>query len=555
MKKTIQVNLSGQVFTLDEDAYDRLSAYLNQISRLYDRSAGKEEILQDIEVRIAELFIEKLGELRQVVSLRDVESVIEIMGRPEQFEGDFDGDTEASGSSTYEENEYRARRLFRDPDDQVIGGVCSGIGYYFGIDPLWVRIAFVLALVVFGTGVLFYIILLIIVPEAKTASEKLHMRGEPVNIGSIGKSIEEELNAFGERISNSGGAFGRSSGKKLARGIDRTFYFIAELLRKLFNVIGKFLGALFVILGTFTVIALLAALFNVADVIHFGADRWSASMDIYEWGEIVFDSSEWLIASVAGLFLLVGIPFIALAYSGLTLLFPGNRIPYLGTALFGLWFLGLVLTIFSGFSILKSFSKEETVIERYALEELGIRQDTLIIRSGSDPFNISASRGYSANRDFMIKLSDDKVTRGNLEFTIMEMPSKRAVVEICKRSEGATFDQAQSKAEAINYSFENDSNTLIFNPFFTFPSRDLLRAQELTIHLSMTEGMVVFLDESSKRIIKDIPSVTNIYDPYMTGHYWKMEKEGLICLDCEEVEKSDTQNEGIKEVSIQVNID
>ncbi len=214
MKKTIQVNLSGQVFTLDEDAYDRLSAYLNQISRLYDRSAGKEEILQDIEVRIAELFIEKLGELRQVVSLRDVDSVIEIMGRPEQFEGDFDGESEASRSSTYEENEYRARRLFRDPDDQVIGGVCSGIGYYFGIDPLWVRIAFVLALVVFGTGVLFYIILHIIVPEAKTASEKLHMRGEPVNIGSIGKSIEEELNAFGERFSNSGGAFGRSSGKK-----------------------------------------------------------------------------------------------------------------------------------------------------------------------------------------------------------------------------------------------------------------------------------------------------------------------------------------------------
>ncbi len=352
-----------------------------------------------------------------------------------------------------------------------------------------------------------------------------------------------------------GALSGEAAEKKLARGIDRTFYFIAELLRKLFNVIGKFLGALFVILGTFTVIALLAALFNVADVIHFGADRWSASMDIYEWGEIVFDSSEWLIASVAGLFLLVGIPFIALAYSGLTLLFPGNRIPYLGTALFGLWFLGLVLTIFSGFSILKSFSKEETVIERYALEELGIRQDTLIIRSGSDPFNISASRGYSANRDFMIKLSDDKVTRGNLEFTIMEMPSKRAVVEICKRSEGATFDQAQSKAEAINYSFENDSNTLIFNPFFTFPSRDLLRAQELTIHLSMTEGMVVFLDESSKRIIKDIPNVTNIYDPYMTGHYWKMEKEGLICLDCEEIEKSDAQNEGIKEVSIQVNID
>lgn len=556
MKKTVQVNLSGQVFTLDEDAYDRLYAYLNQISRLYDRSLGKEEILQDIEVRIAELFIEKLGELRQVVGIRDVEAVIEIMGRPEQFDEGFDIEGESqSYSSQNDDYEFRTRRLYRDPDDQVIGGVCSGIGYYFGIDPLWIRIAFVVALTFFGTGVLFYIILLIIVPEAKTASEKLHMRGEPVNIGSIGKSIEEELNAFGERITNKGGAFGRRNGKKLARGIDRTFYFIAELFRKFFHVLGKFLGTLFVIIGTFWVIILLAALFNVADVIHFSSDQWSASVDVYEWGEIVFDSTEWLVASVAGLFLLIGIPFIALAYGGFTLLFPKQRIPYLGTALFGLWFVGLVLAIFSGFSVLKSISKQETIVNSFHLEEMGMRTDSLILKLGIDPFNISPENLYSANHDYLIKFNEELVTRGNVELTIAERPSKYALLEINKTAEGATFDAAQKKAESIDYTFEHDTNSLAFDAFFTFPSKDLLRSQEVKIRLLIPEGTVVYLDESSRRIIDNIPNVTDMYDTHMVGHFWKMEKDGLVCLDCQQREDPESQAESSKEVSIQISED
>lgn len=132
MKKTVQVNLSGQVFTLDEDAYDLLSGYLKKIGRLYERSAGKDEILTDIEARIAELLLERFDDNKTVVNIADVESVIAIMGNPEDFEEEV-GSEDTSYSYR---SESSRKRLFRDPDSIMIGGVCSGIGYYFGIDPL-----------------------------------------------------------------------------------------------------------------------------------------------------------------------------------------------------------------------------------------------------------------------------------------------------------------------------------------------------------------------------------------------------------------------------------
>ena len=327
MKKTVQVNLSGQIFTLDDDAYDRLSNYLRQISQLYINSPGKDEILQDIEVRIAELFSEKLVGTKMVVSLKDVDAVIEVMGRPEQFDEGTMEEEDSGASSQTRSGDYRGKRLYKDPDDKVVGGVCSGIGYYFGVDPLFIRLAFICAVVFFGTGVLLYLILMIILPEAKTATEKWHMKGEPVNIGSIGKSIEDEINSFGERISKEGGAFGRNGGKKLVRGIDRFFYFLAEVLRNIFGILGKFLGSLFILIGVVFIATLVAGLFGVADVIHFQNQSWSASMDLYECGGIVFDSSEWLAVSVTAFLLLVGIPFVALAYGAYMLLFPNNRIP------------------------------------------------------------------------------------------------------------------------------------------------------------------------------------------------------------------------------------
>lgn len=529
MKKTVQVNLSGQVFTLDDDAYDRISLYLKQIERLYASSPGKDEILQDIEVRIAELLTDRLGENKMVVNLADVEAVIEIMGRPEQF------DEDQSNEDQQEYTFYQGSRLYRDPDDKVVGGVCSGVGYYFGVDPIFIRLAFVVGVVFFGTGILLYLILMVIIPEARTAEEKWRMRGEPVNIGSIGKSIEDEINAFGERISKEGGAFGRKGGKKLVRGIDRLFHFISELFRNIFSVLGKFLGFLFIVFGLIFLSALFAGLFGIADVIHFDNQNWSTSMDLYEWGGMVFDSSEWLMSSVTALLLLIGIPFIALVYGGYTLLFPKNRVPYLATSLFGLWFVGLIFAIFSTFGMMQSFSKSDTAIETFDLDELKIASDTIRVELGEDPFNIDLERAYRANEDFMIKIENDLATIGNVHFTVMKTNDEDAKLEIVKSSKGSTFETAHEKAERIEYGFSNDSLTIFLNAYFSFPSSDLIRDQEVKIVLYLPEGETVYLSESMLRIIDDIPNVDRNPESMMVEHYWIMQKEGLACSDCKQI--------------------
>lgn len=529
MKKTVQVNLSGQVFTLDEDAYELLSSYLFNIGKLYERSPGKEEILSDIEVRIVELFLQRLSDARQVITILDVEAVIEIMGRPEQFEQEeFEGpETNTDYGSTH----FRSKRLYRDPEHPVIGGVCGGIGYYFGVDPLWFRLAFAVAVVFFGTGILLYILLWIIIPEAKTASEKLSMRGEPVNISSIGKTIEEEMNSLGERISREGGPFAKEQGKKFKKGVHRFFSFLAELVRGIFNVLGKFIGTLFLIVGVMCIIALLAGIIGIADFVHFDA----VSMTIYEWGDMVFESSEWLAAGIIAFLLVAGIPFIALAYGGFLLLMPNHRVPYLGMSLLALWFLGLVIGVFTLFSTLQGYSKEETTVDEFQLNHMGITSDTIVLDIQEDPFNIPLHNAYRSD-DFMMKIEDGKVMVGNVTLNIQPSRSKQAILEVVRSAEGGTFEQAREKVDSIQYFFSSDTNRMAFDAYFSFPVSHLLRSQEVKLVLRLPEGKTVYLTEKMKRIIYDIDNVTYTYDPYMVQHHWRMEKEGLTCTDCEDSE-------------------
>jgi phage shock protein PspC (stress-responsive transcriptional regulator) len=537
MKKTIQVNLNGQVFTLDEDAYERLSGYLNRIGRLYENSPGKDDILSDIEARIAELLVERMDDRKQVINIQDIQEVMEVMGDPEQFEAETADEPNAEGS--YYSAKSERKRLFRDPDNPMIGGVCSGIGYYFGIDPIWIRLAFAVALIFFGTGVLFYILLWIVIPVAKTTSDRLSMKGEPVNIGNIGKTIEKELDGFGERVSKAGDRFSKGSGRKIERGIDRFFYFLAELLRGFFAVLGKVIGGAFILIGVLTIVALVAGIFGVADIIHFGSNDWDSSMSLYEWGDIVFHSAEWMFLAVFAGFLLIGIPFIALVYGGLVLLFPQVKVPYLGASLVGMWFIGVILSILAGFSIAQEFSKEETRFDRIPMAEMGLVGDTLIIETGDDPFNISERRAYYSRNDFMMKVDDRQIVVGNIDFTVLRSNDDQVWLELNRTAKASSYEEAERRADSIRYHFTVDSNRLLMNAYFSYPQLYLLRDQEVEATLRIPNGTTIYLAENIKRIIEDIPNVNDTYDPQMVGHYWRMEEAGLTCLDCQATEDED----------------
>ena len=191
MKTTITVNLGGLVFHIDEDAYEMLNTYLIAIEKQFNSEAERKDIMADIETRIAELFTEMLGKKRDVIRKEEVLKVIEIVGQPEDF---MEEETSPLGTSRKKSTTYQStKKLYRDPDNRVLGGVCGGLGAYFNIDPIVFRILFILIFFGMGSGLIIYIILWIVIPEAHTTAQKLEMRGEPITIENIKKAVREEF--------------------------------------------------------------------------------------------------------------------------------------------------------------------------------------------------------------------------------------------------------------------------------------------------------------------------------------------------------------------------
>lgn len=189
MKITVSINLGGYSFNIDEDAYSELKRYLRNLELHFAREESSAEILSDIETRMSELFREKLTTYKQVISIEDVKSVISVLGTPEDI---LDNEATPAGQKFSTPGYHR---MYRDPDHRIIGGVCSGMGAYWNVDPWIMRLIFFIVTVLGGLGVIIYLILYVVLPEAKSTSQKIEMKGEPVNIHNIKDSVKKEFDA------------------------------------------------------------------------------------------------------------------------------------------------------------------------------------------------------------------------------------------------------------------------------------------------------------------------------------------------------------------------
>lgn len=190
MKKTLTINLSGYAFNIDSDAYEMLNIYLDKVSaHLADNE--RDEIMKDIEARIADLFAERLQN-RDVVDAADVAAVIDTLGQPEQFDLNSDPD-EPQPKAADKEQKRKYRKLYRDPDEQVLGGVAAGMAAYLGWDITVVRLLLI-AVMVAGCGwiIPIYLLLWALLPEAKTAAQKLEMRGIEPNLENIKNYVQSD---------------------------------------------------------------------------------------------------------------------------------------------------------------------------------------------------------------------------------------------------------------------------------------------------------------------------------------------------------------------------
>ncbi|HFS66648.1 MAG TPA: PspC domain-containing protein, partial [Flavobacteriia bacterium] len=247
MNKTVNINLGGIFFHIDEEAYQKLKSYLDAIrNSLNDDEQGKNEIINDIEIRISELLSEKVKNVRQVVNTNDVDAIIEVMGKPEDYsveESLFDDDLKIN---------KKRKRLFRDPDDKFLGGVCSGIAHYLGIDPIWVRLFWLFLVVTYGSGVLIYFLLWILLPVANTTSQKLEMEGEDVTISNIEKKIKEEFKDVSNRFKDGVNDFSNEIKKgnyesKLKSALQEIISVASQLFQILFKNIGKIVGVFLIL--------------------------------------------------------------------------------------------------------------------------------------------------------------------------------------------------------------------------------------------------------------------------------------------------------------------
>ncbi len=196
MKKTININLAGKPFIIDEDAYQVLDNYLEDIKNYFEGNTGEETIIYDIEARIAELFEDELHGGPSIISLSHVTKIQSIMGMPKEFHS---GQEESSDSEQTTE-----KRLFRNPDDVMLGGVASGLTAYYGLNTPNIFRAIFIFLAFTVVGIVPYILLWIFVPKAKTASDKLAMKGEEINIDSIARYADESINEIKETLNDLG---------------------------------------------------------------------------------------------------------------------------------------------------------------------------------------------------------------------------------------------------------------------------------------------------------------------------------------------------------------
>lgn len=189
MKKTLTINLAGMVYHIDEDAYYKLREYLDSLEKNLKHETDFKDIILDIEARVSELLNEKLNNNKQVVISSDIDSIIEILGEPEIISDDAG----AYESSSVSRKRKTTGRLYRDTDNRMLAGVCSGLSALWNIDPSIIRIVFIVAALFGGSGLLAYIILWVILPEANTTAQKLEMRGEAVTIDNIKNFCKNEF--------------------------------------------------------------------------------------------------------------------------------------------------------------------------------------------------------------------------------------------------------------------------------------------------------------------------------------------------------------------------
>lgn len=548
MNKTININLGGFFFHIDEIAYQKLKRYLEAIAKsLSDDPQGKNEIIADIEARISELLSEKITDTREVVNEADIDNIIKIMGQPEDY---ADAEEAYSDSSySYNRNKSSGKKLFRDGEDKFLGGVASGLAHYFDLDTIWVRLGLLALLFFGGFSVLLYVILWILLPEAKTTAEKLQMEGEPVNIDNIEKKIREEFNNVSENVkevANQASEKIKEGAHEFSSKINKTFSgktqknnglndflnTIGKLCMAIFKVIGKFIGIIILIFSAAVILTLIIGGFSVGSLEWLNVDSGYISYPPFFQDALL---PIWLLTLCS--FFLIGIPFLVLFILGLRIL--SSSVKKLNKpaslTLLGIWIVALLAIIFTAIEHGTSYSSYGVITEKKELNL--VANDTLTLKMvNDDTLLYRHNLRRSSGKEEVLINGEKKVYSSNITLHVEKSNSDDGYLIIQKKSRGRNKLMAKNDAKKIAYDFKIIDDSIVLDAFFLSDFKNLWKDENVTITLFAPTNSTVFFDNTTRNFLYNIDNTNDIRDKDMANQYFRMTEKTLECTDCEILE-------------------
>lgn len=531
MKKTTNIHLSGIIFNIEEDAYEKLSHYLKSIETHFSNHTGKKEILEDIENRIAEILSSKVSNYKQVVTLEDVNEVIQTLGEVDQFE------TESGQSEKQEYSTTIKKRFYRNPDDKIIGGVCGGIAAYFDIDPLWIRLAWAIAFFVFGTGLFVYILLWIIIPEAQTPSQKLEMRGEQINLSNISKGITEDLNQLKNKASNE---FSNLSSNKFIAFFQSLFSEVLQFIIKIIKWSAKALAIFVFFICLFILVVLLASIFGETSV-YISTQVFNASLMTSQF----FDTTFQYIAFKIAIFLILVVPILYLLSLLIKLLFNIKKnFKYISFTALVLWISGWFIFVPIIIQIVDRYSEKS--YSKSAIAKYIIPNKTIYIKMNETYEDVNMDE-----KNFKIKLSNvfyysSDASSKNIGYPSVILRKSKddsLRINIIHSALAETPKQAKKYAQNIQYSFSINDSIIELNPFFNIPKEDQFHFQRVKLIIEIPSNRYVYLSKNMKHFLIDTENNLNLDEDEIVGNKWLMGIDQLQCVEnCEEYKAKSYQS-------------
>lgn len=501
MDKTININLGGTLFQIDEEAYRMLRNYLQEIDRKFRHTPGGNETIEDIETRIAEIFQSQKG-TAGIISVENVIDMIRVIGKPEDFQ---QPETGISGTGTSFTGYGSGKKLFRNPENRIIGGVCGGLGAFINTDPVWIRILFVIAAFFFGIGIFVYLALWLAVPIAAGDSQRKEMYGSRNNLAMPGQSENN--------VSN-----------KVGNAIDASFRAVGNVLFVIVRIVLIAFGVCFVATGFLSLLT-----FVMITVFHypgaFSTDVVGVSISyLPDFLNYIISPAlvPWVKALIA---LVITIPLLMLIYGGVRLIFWFRaRDGYIWLAGFVIWAMSAAALSIMLFNEGIGFAEKGRTYHRETITPV---PDTLYIRAAARIHDLKYDKEIvipEEEEDVFYINDEKKEIYFRTSLSVYPAEDKKVTVEVIKSSAGRSRLDAERKSERLIYNTNIEKKTVSLDEYFTIPSGTKWSFDYVRVKIYVPEGTIIHMDKTVERLFHSYDDDDFVYDP--VKRYWMMTDDG-----------------------------